>query len=348
MAPVTAREIAPRLSRRAAAVGLAVGVPASAVFLVLALRGLDAGELRRTLADADVALLAPAVAVILLVYVFQAQRWRVVARRETDLGFRAALAYVVGAVAVNNVVPGRPGEPLRGFWLARARRIPVARSVATVLVDRTADVLALVTLFAVTVPFVDRPRWVLRLLLAAVVLGALLALALAAAWWYANHSRRGRARAAIPVGERSLLGRHVSGLVRGAAGALRVGDLAAIAAFSLLAWTAWGTSAWLVARAVGIELSPLETAFTTSLVNLGVAIPSSPGFIGTYQWLSVSVLGLFAVGRTDAFAFSILMHAIWFVPTTLAGVGLGLAVAAGRRPAVFDAAPAPRRAPRRP
>jgi hypothetical protein len=74
-----------------------------------------------------------------------------------------------------------------------------------------------------------------------------------------------------------------------------------------------------VARSLGIELSPLEAIFVTAVVNLGVAIPSSPGFIGTYQWLGVSALGLLAVPTQEALAFTILMHAVWYVPTLLVG-----------------------------
>jgi hypothetical protein len=40
----------------------------------------------------------------------------------------------------------------------------------------------------------------------------------------------------------------------------------------------------------------------------------------------VSTLGLLAVGHADAFAFSVLFQAVWYVPTTLAG----LALVAGR------------------
>jgi len=54
-------------------------------------------------------------------------------------------------------------------------------------------------------------------------------------------------------------------------------------------------------------------------LNSGVAIPSSPGFIGTYQWLGVSALALFDVGTEQALAFSILMQAVWYVPTLLVG-----------------------------
>ncbi len=55
------------------------------------------------------------------------------------------------------------------------------------------------------------------------------------------------------------------------------------------------------------------------MINLGVVIPSSPGFIGTYQWLAVSALGVVGVDGEVAIAFSLLMQAIWFVPTTIVG-----------------------------
>jgi uncharacterized membrane protein YbhN (UPF0104 family) len=76
----------------------------------------------------------------------------------------------------------------------------------------------------------------------------------------------------------------------------------------------------LIASSLGIGLSPLEAVFVTAILNLGVAIPSSPGFVGTYQWLCVAALGAVAVGRADAFAFSVLLHAAWFVPTSVAGL----------------------------
>ena len=84
-----------------------------------------------------------------------------------------------------------------------------------------------------------------------------------------------------------------------------------------------GRSAWLVASWLG-RAHPLEVLLVTAVPNPGVAIPSSPGFIGTYQWLGVAALGNLGVGHADAFAFSVLMHAAWYLPTTFAGVVLAL------------------------
>jgi uncharacterized membrane protein YbhN (UPF0104 family) len=104
----------------------------------------------------------------------------------------------------------------------------------------------------------------------------------------------------------------------------------------MLAWGIWALSAWLVAYSLGITLTPVEVVFVTAVLNLGVAIPSSPGFIGTYQWLAVSALGALGVNHTEAFAFSVLMHAAWFVPTTLAGAALAVRKLS---PAVADILP---------
>jgi uncharacterized membrane protein YbhN (UPF0104 family) len=75
----------------------------------------------------------------------------------------------------------------------------------------------------------------------------------------------------------------------------------------------------LVGDSVGVRLGVVDALFVTSVINLGVAIPSSPGFVGTYQWLGVASLGLLDVGREEALAFSILLQACWYIPTTLAG-----------------------------
>jgi uncharacterized membrane protein YbhN (UPF0104 family) len=101
---------------------------------------------------------------------------------------------------------------------------------------------------------------------------------------------------------------------------------------SAAAWLTWALAATLAAQSVGIHLSIVEALFVTAALNLGVAIPSSPGFVGTYQWLGVSALALFGVSQEGGLAFAIVMQAVWYVPTTL--VGLLLLVGHARRSAL--------------
>jgi glycosyltransferase 2 family protein len=316
--------------------GVIVGIPLSGLLVWLAARGIDAGALWQAILDADLMLIALATAAIAVIYSIQAARWRTIARDAGTLPWRTYLRMIIASVAVNNVIPGRPGEVARGYWLARALRIAQGRALSTVFVDRSCDVVVLVVALGATYPFVPHHSWLSRVLLGGAVLGAaLILLVLAARLWVAmggSSTRWYRLRG-------SWVGRQTYALTHGTATAANRRTLATAYALTLASWCTWALAAWLVARSVGIHLSAVEVVFVTCVINLGAAVPSSPGFIGTFQWLSVASLGVFGVGRTSAFAFSILMHAIWYVPTTLAG-GI-LAVRSGlswRR----SAAPEPR------
>jgi uncharacterized protein (TIRG00374 family) len=300
----------------------------SAALLLLSLRGVDAGDVADVIADADPALLLATLVLMAAVYAVQSERWRWIARREARLDSRSFLRLVLGSVAVNNVVPGRPGEILRSYWLARLGGTPVSRAFATVLVDRMLDVVALAVLLTLSLPFTPHPTWLLDLYIAALVAVGACMVFLIAAWWYSKRSQVGRARGEQTTIRRSRLRRQVSGVVRTVADTVNARDLAGALLLSVVAWSLWSTAAWTVASTLGIHLSAAEVLFVSAVLNLGVAIPSSPGFVGTYQWLAVNALALFEVGRSEGFAFSVLMHAVWFIPTTLVGLGLGIATLA--------------------
>jgi glycosyltransferase 2 family protein len=325
------------VSRRGVILGVVVGVPVSVWLLGLSARHLDAAAFRGAMRNAHPAPVLLAVCAMAFVYTAQALRWRLVAGAEST-SRRTFLRWVVGAVAVNNVVPGRVGDVLRIEWLSRGARIARPRAAASVAVDRGFDVVALGFALALTYPAMNHASWLDRVTLSAGALFLLVLALLAAAYFYSRHSRSGgsgRAQRAVADASRAA-GEMVRG--RRALEALLL---------SVVAWTAWTASAALVARSLGLHPSIAELLFATAVINLGVAIPSSPGFIGTYQWLAVSTLGLFGVAHAQAFAFSVLMHAVWFVPTTLAGAALGVeklrpvVATAVLRPRAADATDAP-------
>lgn len=303
------------LHSRAALFGLVIGLPVSALLLWLALRSADLDAVWSVLTAADVGFVALAVVAIAGVYVGQAVRWRAIARTPAVSVARFG-EMVVSGVAVNNVLPGRIGDLLRARWLQVAARIPGGRALATVFVDRAFDVLALVSFLAISLPFVASAEWLRRIAVGGLVLLVSLGLVLVGARAYTGRRARDRR------GQRGLLRRVVRDTLEGLADPLGRRRGAVLVGISLATWAMWALAAWFVARAVGLEFSVVEALFVTAVINLGVAIPSSPGFIGTYQWLGVSALALFDVGTNEALAFAILMQAVWYVPTLLVGGAL--------------------------
>lgn len=305
---------------RSLAVAALIGIPASAVFLVLAIRGADLDAVWRTLQDVKLAPLAGAVACMAVVYWLQAARWRRIA--ETRLGQRRFVEMVVAGVAVNNVLPGRVGDLLRARWVSRGA-FSGGKGLATVVIDRAFDIVALAVFLGVSLPFVTDAGWVDRILLGTVAALALIVAVVAAARAYTR--RRPRSRR----GHRGFPRRFVRDTLEGLSDPISNSKAAVLGVLSAGAWLSWALAAILAAKAVGVELSLVEALFVTAALNLGVAIPSSPGFVGTYQWLGVSALGVFGIANEAGLAFAIVMQAVWYVPTTLVGAALLVASVRG-------------------
>ena len=223
----------------------------------------------------------------------------------------------VSGVAVNNVLPGRLGDFLRARWLGLAARMPAGKAFGTVILDRAFDLVVLVGLLVVGIAAVASSQWLVELAAAGavVVLGFVGVLVFSRTYI----DRRDRDRR-----ERGLLRRLVRDTVERLAEPLGRRHLLVWIGLSLGAWAMWAVAALLIARSLDVELSLTDALFVTAVLNLGSAVPSSPGYVGTYEWLGVASLGLLDVGHEQALAFTILVHAAWYVPTTLFGaVALG-------------------------
>jgi hypothetical protein len=66
-----------------------------------------------------------------------------------------------------------------------------------------------------------------------------------------------------------------------------------------------------------------------SALGLASAAPSTPGYLGIYQFVAVSVLEPFGLSRSEALVFIVLFQAVVYV-VIMVGGGLGLSVLAKR------------------
>lgn len=302
--------------RRSVGIALLVGVPLSTLFLWLALRGVDLTQVRQQLEAASWPWLGGVLASFLGVYVCFALRWRHLLNNVGSVRLRQVIELVFAGAALSNTIPGRPGEAMRGVAVARDAGIGRVAGLASVVVDRACDVVVLVAALLAALLVVPHPGWLTAIVVASVALGALVVLVLALAWWRVHGSGQ---RFRGERGSRGRIREAASSFVQGLAAIRSARDVATLLALTGAAWGLFGLGAWCCAEAMGLSLTTQQILFLTTVVNLGVAIPSSPGFIGTYQWLVISALGVSDVSKSAAFAYSILLHALSFVPVTLLG-----------------------------
>ena len=244
------------------------------------------------------------------------------------------------SIAVNNLLPFRAGDAFRVVGFRDELQAPPMRILGTMLVERLLDLSTLLVFFFIglsgTSPggvppaFVTAAAWmaaagaalVLTLLLLA---SRLEAISEAIARWPLV---RGNATLSSIAGQ----AHHVAGVL----GVLHTPSMTArLALLSFAAWLFEGLVFVAVALGLSIEGGPRGPLFALATGTLATLIPSSPGYVGTFDYFAA--LGLVAYGapRALAAAFAIVVHLILWLPLTLAGS----CTSSGRAPASCGAAP---------
>jgi uncharacterized membrane protein YbhN (UPF0104 family) len=66
---------------------------------------------------------------------------------------------------------------------------------------------------------------------------------------------------------------------------------------------------------VGVSLTLPMSVLLISGLGLGSALPSTPGYVGIYQFVAVEVLMPFGFSRASVIAFMVLVQAVQYVST---------------------------------
>lgn len=291
-----------------------VAVAVTLVFAWLAVRDVDAADAWRAARDSDPRWLPAAVAVFLFSIWLRAVRWRLL----FPPGARPPQRIVTRALLVgyffNTILPARAGEAARVLALTRATRSSRAEAAATVIVERTFDVLALLALLFVLVPWLPDVTWLRP---AAWLAAALAALLLVAIVVLARWGDRPLRRALRPFGARAEA---AGGNLGVGLAALRDARVAAEAlALTAISWVVLGLSFWLVMRAFDLGLSPIAGMLVLIATGVGSILPSSPAGLGVFEAATVLALHAYGISDSTALSFAVVLHVVNIVPFLAAG-----------------------------
>ncbi len=304
-----------------------LGIAISALLLAIVLYRLDLREVGRALASANYLYVAVGMLLTVVVCLLRSLRWRFMFAPIRGVRIRDLFSVLMLGFLGNNVLPARLGDVGMVFFLSERTKVPKGLSLGIVVFDRFLDFMTLLFfLLAVTLVEVrSRPAWLenLRYLGSSVLLAGIVAVLLIVFCADAVTRLSERiARAVLPQRLAAFVTEQVSSFAAAFRAVKSSKWLPLVLLVSLAVWLTLGCGVFVLFRAVDLTLSFRAAITVLAIVNLGLILPSSPGFIGTFQFLCVVSLGLFGVSKESALGYSILYHATQFVPTTL----LGLAV----------------------
>jgi uncharacterized protein (TIRG00374 family) len=280
---------------------------------------------------ADPLLLILATVVTALTYTIRALRWQSLLAPIGPTRYSVAFETTVIGFAANALIPGRVGEVLRPYLLARRESLNATSAFATIILERVLDLATVLILFALfvfgsaagTISGDPAQLGLVKLggaIAAGSAVGGLIVL-----FALAGHPER-LGRAALRV-ERVLparLARVLAACVETFAQGLAVmRDPARLAMSLVLSFPMWMSIAagiWLTSRAFHITFPYPASFLVMTVLVVGVAAPTPGGLGAFHAAYQFAVTEFFGATVDRAVGAAIVLHALSFVPVTVLGL----------------------------
>lgn len=309
-----------------------IGFAVTGVLLWWTFHKADPAEILGHIRRADGLLLFAAVVAATLTFPLRTVRWRVMVRG-TDgrpLPFRALWHAVTIGFMANNLLPARAGEFTRAYVASRQTDLRFATALASIGVERVFDALVMVGLLFLGILAPSFPRAaqvggvsVTRIAAGlAVVFGTVLVVAVLVVRrpepWLRLFSRM--AHAVLPERFAQRLMQFADGVVHGLAVLKDPRRFAGVLGWSLVLWLVNAASFWLAFLAFDLPV-PIEGALVLQgFIGFGVAVPSSPGYLGVFEAITLVTLAFYGVGANLAAGYAVAYHVTTFIPITVIGL----------------------------
>jgi len=309
---------------------LIIGILISIVFLYLSFLKVDVQSFWNALVSAQYWYFFPAMAVVIFLFILRAYRWKYLLILQKNMSLLNVFsATSIGAFA-NNVLPMRAGEFIRAYVVARNEKTSASAILATILVERIADVFSLLIIAVAAILLLPIPQSehyetiksfgsMLLLVEVAVLVFCFMLL------WKRDFTLRltHRVLSVFP----KKIAKAGSGIVDSFLDGLEI--LRAVQHLFTVIWSSFAI--WLLnfiviilimlAFNIRLDIPTMLVAATAVLIfsAFSITIPSSPGFIGTYHFFTQQALVLFSIDPNIGLGFAVVLHASSFIPITLTG-----------------------------
>jgi glycosyltransferase 2 family protein len=297
-------------------------VTVTASLLAFSLWHVDLAALGEVLAAADYRFAAPFLMTLGVFFWLKAWRWASILAPLGHYSVRQVTPAMMIGFAANNVLPAHLGEIVRSLWFARRYRLRVSAVLVSQVLERILDVVAILVLYLLAVPWIDNPPQAIRY---SVWLVAVIAACVAAVIFVMLASPERMLRlwrvlsAGLPTALQSRGEVLLSDVLEALSSVHSPARLLGLCINSVVQWSLMGVCVWMSAAAMGIDIGPALTIVVLTATVVAVTLPNAPGYVGALQAAFVLALTPFGVSSESAFAASVFYLAGNWIPITLVG-----------------------------
>ncbi len=307
---------------------LIIGCLIGIVFLYLAARKVDFSLMWEAFTKVHYGFVLLAVPVMFLSHFLRALRWRYLMDPIKRVDVASLFSALLIGYMANILMPAHLGELLRAYVLGKKRGVSASSTFATIVVERIIDVFALLLLMVFAILLYPFPHWINKAGYAMLIGTVGLFVFLVLLKKHFSFFERFLYLFFRPLrkGLQEKLAKGIRSFVVGIVPLRSRWDYPVVAVLSVVIWGCYGFIIHLVLYAfdfVSVYHLPWSTGLIVLVVTtIGIVVPSSPGYVGTYHWLCQISLAMFGVPAGPALSFAILTHGVNFLPVLIAGLVL--------------------------
>lgn len=287
-----------------------LGVLVGVFFVYLSLKGTTVQDVAGGLAKAAYLYILPFLLTVFVMQLMRAWRWGLILSPLGRVGALPLFAVTnVGFLAIT-ALPARLGELCRPYLVARVSPIGMSAALGTVFVERMLDGAAILTIACIAVFFMPLPYVFIEasVIFFLIIFGLLSAIAFAIFRRDAAFGILVSFAKVLPSKWEKSFHQAFHNFLDSFGIIARGKRLYRILLLSYLIWFIDAFAIYILFVAFNFHLSYVAAFVVMSILIIGIALPTAPGFIGNWHYSCVLGLSIFNIPKTDALAFAVIYH----------------------------------------
>ncbi|MCH7611861.1 MAG: flippase-like domain-containing protein [Candidatus Marinimicrobia bacterium] len=298
-----------------------IGFIISFAGLWYAFQGVDLQQIKIHLVRTDITYLILSMVVMVSSVMVRAMRWKLILIPLHTFKLKPLYKSTMIGYFGNGVLPFRLGELLRAYAISRSNSISSSAAFGTILLERLLDLIGLAVLMAIVAFLSPLMEWsgnILFGLIIFTVCGFIFVF-----WLGKSHSKFHEIVVHWKLFEKKsgqTVLRIINNILKGLTSIRKTKHTGGLIFYTITLWFMYFVCTYLIVLATQIDISWIGACIILIATTLAISIPSAPGYVGTYHAAAVYVLvNILHAGVAESQAFSVLIHAIGYIPLVIIG-----------------------------
>lgn len=264
-----------------------------------------------------------ATAIYLSTFLLRTARWEKMLKNYSGIPFKVYFESIMLGFAGNNLLPAKGGELVRMEYFSSKTGISRVTAFSSSMLIKIIDGFAILLILIVTIWLAQLPFFKNNLIMNITISAASIYLIIIVfAIVLRVQGKRIIEKLNTKIAKKkSFLRDNIEKIYSSLVFLNFDRNTAQILSLSTIIWLMESVVFVIIIYALAPEIDYISAGIVTlAVVNYGLIIPSSPGFVGLFQGLTILSLGLFKICEETALAASIAIHLCQFLPVTLWGI----------------------------